>query len=429
VSTPAKHPAVSAGPWWWVPTLYFAEAVPLVVVTFLTTVMYKRLDVPNRDITLIAGWLYLPWVIKPLWSMVVEGTSTRRRWTLATEVLVAVGLGVLAIVVGWAESIPATIVVFAALAFLSATHDVAADGFYLAALDDRQQAFFVGIRATSYRIANVLGRGLLVMLAGGIETATGDVRAAWRWVYAILGVVFLATAGYHAAVLPLPAADRRHEGPVLSFAALGQPVLSFFRKPGIARMLAFLLLYRLAEAQLVSLVSPFLLDDRGRGGLGLTTSEVGFVYGTLGIAMLSLGGILGGMLVARDGLGRWLWPMALAINLPNLAYVWLAFAQPESLWAISLAVGFEQFGYGFGFTAYMVYCMVVARGDHQTVHYALCTGFMAAGMMLPGMASGWIQEQVGYPSFFLWVMVATIPGLVATAFIPLDAGEGRRQLA
>jgi PAT family beta-lactamase induction signal transducer AmpG len=306
---------------------------------------------------------------------------------------------------------------------------VAADGFYLAALDDRQQAFFVGIRATSYRIANVLGRGLLVMLAGGIETATGDVRAAWRWVYAILGVVFLATAGYHAAVLPLPAADRRHEGPVLSFAALGQPVLSFFRKPGIARMLAFLLLYRLAEAQLVSLVSPFLLDDRGRGGLGLTTSEVGFVYGTLGIAMLSLGGILGGMLVARDGLGRWLWPMALAINLPNLAYVWLAFAQPESLWAISLAVGFEQFGYGFGFTAYMVYCMVVARGDHQTVHYALCTGFMAAGMMLPGMASGWIQEQVGYPSFFLWVMVATIPGLVATAFIPLDAGEGRRQLA
>lgn len=429
MSTPAKHPAVSAGPWWWVPTLYFAEAVPLVVVTFLTTVMYKRLDVPNRDITLIAGWLYLPWVIKPLWSMVVEGTSTRRRWTLATEVLVAVGLGVLAVVVGWAESIPATIVVFAALAFLSATHDVAADGFYLAALDDRQQAFFVGIRATSYRIANVLGRGLLVMLAGGIETATGDVRAAWRWVYAILGVVFLATAGYHAAVLPLPAADRRHAGPVLSFAALGQPVLSFFRKPGIARMLAFLLLYRLAEAQLVSLVSPFLLDDRGRGGLGLTTSEVGFVYGTLGIAMLSLGGILGGMLVARDGLGRWLWPMALAINLPNLAYVWLAFAQPESLWAISLAVGFEQFGYGFGFTAYMVYCMVVARGDHQTVHYALCTGFMAAGMMLPGMASGWIQEQVGYPSFFLWVMVATIPGLVATAFIPLDAGEGRRQLA
>ncbi len=429
MNTPAKHPAVSAGPWWWVPTLYFAEAVPLVVVTFLTTVMYKRLDVPNRDITLIAGWLYLPWVIKPLWSMVVEGTSTRRRWTLATEVLVAVGLGVLAVVVGWAESIPATIVVFAALAFLSATHDVAADGFYLAALDDRQQAFFVGIRATSYRIANVLGRGLLVMLAGGIETATGDVRAAWRWVYAILGVVFLATAGYHAAVLPLPAADRRHAGPVLSFAALGQPVLSFFRKPGIARMLAFLLLYRLAEAQLVSLVSPFLLDDRGRGGLGLTTSEVGFVYGTLGIAMLSLGGILGGMLVARDGLGRWLWPMALAINLPNLAYVWLAFAQPESLWAISLAVGFEQFGYGFGFTAYMVYCMVVARGDHQTVHYALCTGFMAAGMMLPGMASGWIQEQVGYPSFFLWVMVATIPGLVATAFIPLDAGEGRRQLA
>jgi PAT family beta-lactamase induction signal transducer AmpG len=205
--------------------------------------------------------------------------------------------------------------------------------------------------------------------------------------------------------------------------------MSFFRKPGIVRMLAFLLLYRLAEAQLVSLVSPFLLDDRDTGGLGLSTAEVGFVYGTLGIAMLSLGGMLGGLLVARDGLGRWLWPMALAINLPNLAYVWLASAQPESLWAIALAVGFEQFGYGFGFTAYMVFCMVVARGDHQTVHYALCTGFMAAGMMLPGMASGWIQERVGYPTFFVWVMVATIPGLIATALIPLDAREGRRQAA
>jgi len=417
------------GPWWWVPTLYFAEAVPMVVVTFLATVMFKRLDVSNREITLIAGWLYLPWVIKPAWSMVVEGVSTRRRWTLATEVLIAAGLGLLAVVVGVAGPLTATIAVLAVLALLSATHDVAADGLYLAALDAKQQAFFVGIRGTAYRIANVVGRGGLVMLAGALETALGDVRSAWRWAYAILAGVFLATAGYHAAVLPRPAGDRRHTGPVVSFAALGEPVVSFFRKPGIARMLAFLLLYRLAEAQLVSLVSPFLLDDRAAGGLGLTTSQVGFVYGTLGIAMLSLGGILGGILVARDGLGKWLWPMALAINLPNLAYVWLAAAQPESLWAISLAVGLEQLGYGFGFTAYMVYCMVVARGEHQTVHYALCTGFMAAGMMLPGMVSGWIQETVGYRMFFALVMAATIPGLVATAFIPLDPAEGRGRAA
>ncbi|MFM9010915.1 MAG: MFS transporter, partial [Planctomycetota bacterium] len=407
----------------------FAEAVPMVVVTFLATVMFKRLDVSNREITLIAGWLYLPWVIKPAWSMVVEGVSTRRRWTLATEVLIAAGLGLLAVVVGVAGPLTATIAVLAVLALLSATHDVAADGLYLAALDAKQQAFFVGIRGTAYRIANVVGRGGLVMLAGALETALGDVRSAWRWAYAILAGVFLATAGYHAAVLPRPAGDRRHTGPVVSFAALGEPVVSFFRKPGIARMLAFLLLYRLAEAQLVSLVSPFLLDDRAAGGLGLTTSQVGFVYGTLGIAMLSLGGILGGILVARDGLGKWLWPMALAINLPNLAYVWLAAAQPESLWAISLAVGLEQLGYGFGFTAYMVYCMVVARGEHQTVHYALCTGFMAAGMMLPGMVSGWIQETVGYRMFFALVMAATIPGLVATAFIPLDPAEGRGRAA
>jgi PAT family beta-lactamase induction signal transducer AmpG len=588
-------PAADRGPWWWVPSLYFAEAVPLVVVTFLATVMFKRFGVANREITLIAGWLYLPWVIKPLWSMLVEGRSTRRTWTLVTEVLVAGALGLLAAAVGVADPLRATVVVFAILAFLSATHDVAADGFYLAALDDKQQAFFVGIRSTAYRIANVVGRGLLVMLAGGIESATGpepvevraiavaappasagedwrdwevirdadgsqrilvqradvvlvttdpelgessgeettaadgtvravrawnvrhrfqpaddpplqspvtgdtavvalrlaeppkrgsdlvvqfdrtagdsrfrivtgerftvsadnwqnpflavvaaspglppdararftvragDVRAAWRWVYAVLAVAFLATAAYHAAVLPKPASDRRHEGPILSFAALADPVLSFFRKPGIARMLAFLLLYRLGEAQLVSLVSPFLLDTRARGGLGLTTSEVGWVYGTLGIVMLSLGGIVGGLLVARDGLGRWLWPMALAINLPNLAYVWLGAVQPESLWAIGLAVGLEQFGYGFGFTAYMVYCMVIARGSHQTVHYALCTGFMAAGMMLPSMVSGWIQESLGYPRFFLWVLAAAVPGLVATALISLDAAEGRRE--
>jgi PAT family beta-lactamase induction signal transducer AmpG len=422
-------PAAERSPWWWVPSLYFAEAVPLVVVTFLATVMYKRLGVSNREITLIAGWLYLPWVIKPLWSMVVEGTATRRSWTVATEVLLAATLGLLAASMEDADPLRATVLVLAVLAFLSATHDVAADGLYLAALDDRQQAFFVGIRGTAYRIANIVGRGLLVMLAGAIESATGDVRASWRWVYAVLGVAFLATAWYHAAVLPRPVADRRRAGPIVSFAALGEPVTSFFRKPGIVSMLAFLLLYRLAEAQLVSLVSPFLLDERSRGGLGLTTSEVGFVYGTLGIVALSLGGILGGILVARDGLGRWLWPMALAINLPNLAYVWLAVAQPESLWPTALAVGLEQFGYGFGFTAYMVYCMVIARGSHQTVHYALCTGFMAAGMMLPGMVSGWIQELAGYPRFFGWVMLATIPGLIATACIPLDAAEGRREAA
>ena len=420
-------PSADPGPWWWVPSLYFAEAVPLVVVTFLATVMYKRLDVSNTEITLIAGWLYLPWVIKPLWSMVVEGTSTRRRWTLVTEVMIAASLGGLAAAVGAGSPLSTTILLLAVIAFLSATHDVAADGFYLAALDDRQQAYFVGIRSTAYRIANVVGRGLVVIAAGLLETATGDVRAAWRWVYLMLAAIFLATAAYHAALLPRPAGDRRHTGPVVSFAALGEPVVSFFRKPGIGRMLAFLLLFRLAEAQLVALVSPFLLDPRSAGGLGLSTTDVGFAYGTVGIAMLSLGGILGGILVARGGLGRWLWPMALAINLPNLAYLWLAFARPESLWAVTLAVAIEQFGYGFGFTAYMVYCMVIARGDHQTVHYALCTGFMAAGMMIPGMVSGWLQERLGYPGFFGWVMAATIPSFLATACIPLDPAEGRRQ--
>jgi PAT family beta-lactamase induction signal transducer AmpG len=311
------------------------------------------------------------------------------------------------------------------LALASATHDIAADGFYLLALPSHRQAAFVGVRSTCYRLAMITGQGGLVWLAGWLETRWGDVTHAWIAVFGVAAAFFVAIAAYHAWALPRP----EHDG-----MAVAQPVrgitgsaaaenaggffevfVAFFRKPGIGAALAFLLLYRFAEAQLLKLVTPFLLDPRAAGGLGLRTEDVGFVYGTLGVAALIAGGLAGGVAIARFGLKRMLWPMLLAMYVPNLVFIALALAQPASLAVVGAALTVEQFGYGFGFTAYMLYMMLIAEGEHRTAHYAICTGFMALGMMLPGMASGWIQELVGYRWFFVWVCVACLPSIAAVA--------------
>jgi MFS transporter, PAT family, beta-lactamase induction signal transducer AmpG len=259
------------------------------------------------------------------------------------------------------------------------------------------------------------------------EVRSGNLKFAWSVTFFIVAAAFVAFSLYHFLVMPRPAADGAvavaSTGTVAGFFV---PFVEFFRKPRIVAVLAFLLLYRFPEAQLVKLATPFLLDPREEGGLALTTGEVGFVYGTVGVVMLTLGGIIGGFVAARNGLKRWLWPMALAIHLPNLAFLFLAYAQPESLWVITAAVGVEQFGYGFGFTAYLLYCVYVARGQHETVHYALCTGCMALGMMIPGMWSGWLEELIGYRHFFVWIMLAMIPSILAVAFVQLDAEFGKK---
>jgi PAT family beta-lactamase induction signal transducer AmpG len=274
----------------------------------------------------------------------------------------------------------------------------------------------------------IAGQGLLVMFAGQLEISTGNIPLAWSATFFLVAGLFLLFTLYHAVVLPRPALDVPSTSDatgnwLLDFAV---PFATFFRKPKILALLAFLLLYRFPEAQLVKLTAPFLLDSREAGGLGLTTQEFGFIYGTLGVALLTFGGILGGFLAARHGLKKWLWPMALTIHLPNAAFLLLAYAQPESRTLIALAVAVEQFGYGFGFTAYMLYCIYIARGEFETVHYALCTGFMALGMMIPGMWSGWLQEQIGYQHFFLWIMLAMIPSFLTVMFIPLDATFGKK---
>ena len=418
-------------PWAWIPSLYLAEGLPYVVVMTVSVVMYKGFGISNTDIALYTSWLYLPWVVKPLWSPVVDILGTRRGWIWVMQLLIGAGLAGVALAIPVPHFFQWTLACFWLLAFNSATHDIAADGFYMLATTERQQAFFVGVRTLFYRVATIAGQGLLVMLAGTLQSRTGDVRAAWATAMGALAVLFVLFGLWHRLVLPRPAADR--VGAARQIPHFVREFLStfgsFFRKPRIAVLLLFLLLYRFGEAQLVKMVAHFLLDPRATGGLGLTTTQVGWVYGTVGIAALTLGGILGGWVVARHGLKTWLWPMLLAIHLPDAIFIYLAYAQPASLALIQAGVAVEQFGYGFGFTAYVMYMIYIARGEHATAHYAICTGFMALGMMLPGMWSGWLQDLIGYRHFFAWVIVATVPSFLVAMWIPLEAGFGKKGAA
>jgi len=417
----------SATPWRWVPSLYFGQGLPYVVVMVLSVVFYKNLGVSNTEIALYTSWLYLPWVIKPLWSPVLELLGTKRSWVILLQGALAAAFGLLALTVPTAGFFQLTLAMFWIMAFASATHDIAADGFYLLALSEKQQAAFVGIRSVFYRAAMIAGQGGLVLLAGTLSERTGDPRRAWMVVFAILAGLFLGLFAWHRSVLPSPEQD----GPVASPAGFWQgflaPFRTFFARRDIALVLGFLLTFRLGEAQAIKLITPFLLDPATRGGLGLTTQRVGLVYGTIGMLCLTAGGIMGGYAVSRMGLRQWLWPMTVAVHIPNLAFVYLAAFRPDAFAVIAAAIAIEQFGYGFGFTAYILFMVMISEGAHKTAHYAICTGFMALGMMLPGMASGWIQERLGYLNFFIWVCCATVPSIILTAFLRIDPAFGQRE--
>jgi PAT family beta-lactamase induction signal transducer AmpG len=576
-------------PWLWVPTLYFAEGIPYVLVMTLSVIFYKRMGISNSEIALYTSWLYLPWVIKPLWGPVVDILRTKRFWILIMQLFIGAGLAGVAFVIPVDRYLQFTLAFFWLLAFSSATHDIAADGFYMLGLSKGDQAFFVGIRSTFYRIAMLTGQGLLVILAGyfeaktglppvevqvyaveGLSTAefqpeeinvkpeggetyfvtseevrigtaqiseaeamgligevdewnsshgfypveekdegaepgskltgnlgytwfrlsekpeegenivlnfsfdkgdksialarsyryefnesnwevpafavfkldpklskatsasfsglSGNIRFAWSMVFAIVALLFAGFHIYHRFALPRPPEDvsnRTGEGGFMK--EFFTTFADFFRKKNIGVILLFLLVYRLGESQLVKLASPFLLDPREADGLGLTTGDLGLIYGTIGIVALSLGGILGGIAASRKGLKYWLWWMVAAMNLPNLVYVFLSYVMPSSLWVVGASVAVEQFGYGFGFTAYMLYMIYVSEGKHKTAHFALTTGFMALGMMIPGMVSGWLQELIGYQHFFIWVMICTIPSFVVVPFLKIDPKFGRKE--
>lgn len=416
-------------PWAWVPTLYFAEGIPYFIVNVISVTMFKRLGMPNGELAMYTSLLYLPWVIKPLWSPLVDIVRSKRWWILSMQVLMTVGFGLLALSVS-PDVFGVSLLVFYLIAFASSTHDIAADGFYMLGLTPHQQAFFVGIRSTFYRFATIVGQGLLIMLAGWLEEMTGRTSYAWSITFFTLAGCLLALWLYHSFVLPRPDQDC----PSVARQGEARSILtdflltfrSFFQKDQALTAILFMLLYRLPEAQLAKMGIPFLLDPVEQGGLGMTTAQIGFAQGTLGIVGLTLGGILGGIAVARHGLRRWLWPMVWAISLPDIVYVYLSYAQPDNLIIVNSCIFVEQFGYGFGFTAYMLYLIYFANGTHKTSHYAICTAFMALGMMLPGMIAGWMQETLGYQLFFIWIMVCTLATFGVTALLKIDPEFGKK---
>ncbi|MEA3287100.1 MAG: MFS transporter [Candidatus Marinimicrobia bacterium] len=587
-------------PWLWIPSLYFAEGVPYTVVMLIAVVFYKRMGISNMEIALYTSWLYLPWVLKPLWSPLVDIFQTKRFWIVIMQLFIGAGLGGVVLTIPMPGFFQLTLGFFWLLAFSSSTHDIAADGYYMIGLSQHDQAWWVGIRSTFYRLAIIAGQGGIIIFAGMIESNTGladlevvvkatpdyqiehridpdyfrlpengdeleihiypetvevglgkqsnlsydslltmvnywnanrlelsdttdltavafvnyeapdatddvgktalayiglsnkplgdeeivvsfghdtgdksikllsdtrfifhqddwnipylaliqlhpnlktassatfiarsgNIPLAWSLSFLILTGLFIIFFVYHYFILPRPAGDKgvKPSGMSEFFQSYANTFSTFFTKDKIGLAVAFILVYRFGEAQLVKIAPLFMIDTIEAGGLALTTQQYGFIYGTLGAVMLTLGGILGGMVAAKQGLKFWILWMALAMKLPDVVYVYLSYVQPENFTMIAIMVGVEQFGYGFGFTAYMLYMITVAEGKFKTAHFAICTGFMALGMMIPGMFSGWLQETIGYQMFFIWVLIATIPGLLMLKFLPIDPEFGKKSV-
>jgi PAT family beta-lactamase induction signal transducer AmpG len=414
-------------PWAWVPSISFSQAVPYVAVMMLSTVMYKNLGISNTDLAFYTAWLYLPWVVKPLWSPIVELFGTKRRWIVLLQLLTGASLATVALTLHLPQFFALSLAVLWLMAFSSATHDIASDGYYMLGLPtQRQQAAFVGVRSAFYKLAMIAGQGGLVYLAGQLMQSSGDPAHAWSVVFALMSALFLLLCAYHQLILPRPDSDHSVAAGGALWADFLTTFRSFFHKPGIKATLGFLLLYRLGEAQLLKMAAPFLLDPRAQGGLGLTTSQFGLAYGTVGVCALVLGGLAGGLVISRFGLKRSLWPMVFIMHVPDLVFVYLATALPANTVLISACLAVEQFGYGFGFSAFMLYMILVADGEHKTAHYAICTGFMALGMMLPGMVSGWIQQHLGYQNFFIWACISTLPAFAMTALVRIPSEFGRK---
>lgn len=441
---PGAH-GTTGQPWVFIPVLYFLEGVPYVIVATVSVLMFNKLGVPNDQVGLWTSLITLPWTVKMLWGPLVDLTLTKRRWVLATQALILCGLAAGAVTVSLPQFLAPTLAVFALVAVLSATHDIAADGFYLLSLEEKAQAFFVGVRSTFYRLATIFGTGFLVWLAGRVLLAQGEapgdwltpffrgldgaaaalvhgpVHRAWALALGIGAAVYgLAYLANHL-VLPRPPTDVPRTRAERDGAAPWLEVLvTFFRQRRILWILAFILFYRLGESMIGKMSGPFLQDPAGKGGLGIPTDQIGIISGVVGVLALTFGGILGGVVIAKFGIKRCIWPMVLCLNVPNLFYVWAAFARPGPE-AVAALIAVDQFGYGFGFSAYMVYLMFVSQGTrYETSHYAVATGLMALGALGAGILSGYLQVLLGYAAFFVAVCLLTIPGMITLFFIPMD---------
>ena len=435
----------SLSPWFWVPTLYFAEGIPYFLVNNISVMMFAKMGVPNGQMALFTSLLYLPWTIKPFWSPFVDILKTKRWWIIAMQLLMTAAFVLLTLTIPHpsAEMIASgetpislftvMLILFIITAFASATHDIAADGFYMLALTTHQQAAFVGARSVFYRLSNIFGQGVLLVIAGALELKTGNIPLAWQLTLLVTSVIFGLITLWHVFFVPKPASDKSSlEGKSQSakdiFREFGRTFATYFKKPGILLAMIFMLVYRLPEAFLIKMINPFLVASNEAGGLGLATETVGIAYGTIGVAFLMLGGILGGIFASRVGLKKSMWWMAACMTLPCLSFVYLSIWLPTNLVAISTAIAIEQFGYGFGFTAYMLYMMYFSEGEFKTAHYAICTAFMALSMMIPGMFAGYIQEALGYKDFFWMVIACSVATLLVTffAYRRLDPEYGRK---
>lgn len=431
----------SALPWWWIPTLYFAEGIPYFIVNNISVIMFAKMGVPNETMSLYTSLLYLPWVIKPFWSPFVDIIKTKRWWIILMQIVMSISF------IGLVLSLPhpsqqmiaskntpvsmftVMIILFYVTAIASATHDIAADGYYMLALKEEQQTFFVGIRSTFYRLSSIFGKGVLVMIAGLLELRTGNIPLAWSFAMVIIAIIFSIITLYHLFVLPAPDADycRNTKGGADIAKEFADAFVGFFKKKGIIVALAFMLLYRFSEALMLKLVDPFFLDPVEKGGLGISTAKVGFINGTVGVIAMLSGGIAGGIAASKWGLKKVLWPMALSLTLPCFVYVYMSVAQPSNLWLINACVAFEQLGYGFGFQAYMLYLIYFSAGEFKTSHYAICTGFMALGMMIPGIFAGYIWKWLGgYTGFFWFVIVCCLVTVVVTMLVKIDPEYGKK---
>ena len=440
----------SINPWLWVPTLYFLEGIPYVLVNQVSTMMFTKMGVPNGQMALFTSLLYLPWVIKPFWSPFVDLIKTKRWWTIAMQILLTAAFIGLTVTIPHpdvtmiaAQQTPMSmfsvmLIIFWITAFASATHDIAADGFYMLGLSQSDQAWFVGIRSTFYRIATIFGQGAILFIAGRLETSTGDIPLAWQISLLITSIIFAVFTLWHTFFLPKPAADAQRQSEtdkedstekakfiIYEFA---RTFITFFKKPGVWLAIIFMLLYRLPEAFLIKMINPFLVASRDLGGLAMSTDQVGLAYGTIGIIFLTIGGILGGMYASKVGLRKSMWVMAAFMTLPCLSFVYLGVYQPANIIAITAAIAVEHFGYGFGFTAYMLYMIYVSEGEYKTAHYAFCTAFMGLSMMIPGIFAGYIQEALGYKDFFWMVIACCIATIAVTyfAYHKVDPAYGKK---
>lgn len=431
-------------PWTWIPSLYFAEGLPYVAVMTISLILYKQLGMSNADITFYTSWLYLPWVIKPLWSPFIDLFHTKRWWITSMQLLIGAAFGGVAFTIPTTWWLQGTLFFFWIMAFASATHDIAADGFYMLGLTQHDQAWFVGIRSTFYRIATIFGQGILVMIAGNLQTLRYSISYSWTLTFYGITGLFIALWLWHSYILPHPSEDEPSthitdiEGDGISenvshvsISSIAKDFIdtikTFFCKEQVIAGILFMLFYRMPEGLLAKVSALFLIDASHNGGLGLSPQEYGLVQGTVGIIGLTLGGILGGMCAGKDGLKKWLWPMVFAITIPDAVYVYMSFILPSNFFIINACVFIEQFGYGFGFTAYMLYLIYYSRGNYKTSHYAICTAFMALSMMIPGLFAGALQEYVGYRQFFLIVMACCTVTYIVTACLNIDPNFGKKE--